>query len=118
MPKLRIKRRPNAINRTGYEHSTAPYPEFVFGDDLGGGWTFALGLDLAGEVRALVYLPPLMADPERAREMAIERLADYAQAATPPQVAWLRMQRVESGKLLEMPKVVQVKFSPFSMEGL
>ncbi len=117
--RLRIKRRPNSKSWDyGYAMAEAPYPEFVFGDDEGGGKTFALGLDRAGEVRALVYLPPPKADMKEARQLAAARLVGYETAVTSLWLARFRLKRKKAGKSVEMPKVVEVKFAPFSKEGL
>ena len=66
------------------------YPEYVFGEDEGGGQTFALGLIRAGKVCALVYLPPAGSNMDRARKMARLRL------------------------MADVPEVRTVKFTPFN----
>ena len=75
MPKLRIRLRPgDHSGKRGYDRKIACYPEYVFIGDLGGGTTFALGLDRAGRVLALVYLPPLDSDEWEARRLAKKRI--------------------------------------------
>ena len=91
MPRLRIKERRSDPNNKFFSRKLAPYPEYCFvGAEYNAGHqTFALGLDMQGKVKGLVYRPPLGADTLHAEDRAYWKLMG------------------------DVSEVVKVKFSPF-----